>query len=151
MTKSDIQYDLQQLILIKEFSSQNDICETLAKLGYEVSQSKVNRLLKKIGAIKVKNSQKLLVYKIPDEPAPPLMTDNIASLIMKIASNESVVIIETAPGSAQLVARVLDYNKNSFEIIGIVAGDDTLFVAPSTIKNTDKLKENIEKFLFSKP
>lgn len=150
MTKSDVQYDLQQLILTKEFSSQNDICDTLSQLGYEVSQSKVNRLLKKIGAIKVKNSQKLLVYKIPDEPAPPLMTDTVSSLIMKIISNETTVVIETAPGSAQLVARVLDYNKNSFEIIGIVAGDDTLFVAPLTIKNTQKLKDNIEKFLFSK-
>ncbi|QLE79444.1 ArgR family transcriptional regulator [Francisella sp. Scap27] len=150
MTKSDIQYDLQQLILSKEFSSQNDICTTLSQLGYEVSQSKVNRLLKNIGAIKVKNNQKTLVYKIPDEPAPPLMSDNISSLIMKIMANEVNVIIETAPGSAQLVARVLDYNKNSFGIIGIVAGDDTLFIAPSTIKNIEKLRDNIEEFLFSK-
>ncbi len=150
MTKFDIQYDLQQLILSKEFSSQKDICATLSQLGYEVSQSKVNRLLKNIGAIKVKNNQKTLVYKIPDEPAPPLMTANISSLIMKIMANEVNVIIETAPGSAQLVARVLDYNKNSFEIIGIVAGDDTLFIAPLTIKNIEKLRDNIEKFLFSK-
>lgn len=78
------------------------------------------------------------------------MTDNISSLVIKIDANEAVVVIDTAPGAAQLVARTLDYNKNSFEIIGIVAGDDTIFVAPSSIKNIKKLKTNIENFLFSK-
>ncbi|AEI35194.1 MULTISPECIES: arginine repressor [Francisella] len=150
MDKSDIYNDLRQLILSKEFSSQNDICDTLERLGYSASQSKVNRMLKKIGAVKVKNEKSTLVYKIPNEPAPPIMTDNISSLVIKIDANEAIVIIDTAPGAAQLVARTLDYNKNSFEIIGIVAGDDTIFVAPSSIKNIKKLKTNIENFLFSK-
>lgn len=135
MDKSDIYNDLRQLILSKEFSSQNDICDILEGLGYSASQSKVNRMLKKIGAVKVKNEKSTLVYKIPNEPAPPIMTDNISSLVIKIDANEAVVVIDTAPGAAQLVARTLDYNKNSFEIIGIVAGDDTIFVAPSSIKN----------------
>ncbi len=42
------------------------------------------------------------------------MTDNISSLVIKIDANEAIVIIDTAPGAAQLVARTLDYNKNSF-------------------------------------
>ncbi|QIW09400.1 ArgR family transcriptional regulator [Francisella sp. LA112445] len=150
MDKSDIYNDLRQLILSKEFSSQNEICDTLEHLGYSASQSKVNRMLKKLGAIKIKNEKSTLVYKIPNEPAPPIMTDNISSLVINVSANEAVVVIDTAPGAAQLVARTLDYNKNSFGIIGIVAGDDTVFVAPSTIKNIDKLKINIEKFLFSK-
>ncbi|AIT10097.1 ArgR family transcriptional regulator [Candidatus Francisella endociliophora] len=150
MSNQDIEYDLQQLILSKEFSSQNDMCNILYQLGYKVSQSKVNRLLKKVGAIKVKNSKGILVYKIPNEPAPPMITDNIGSLITSIKANEVMVTIETAPGSAQLIARVLDYNKKSFEIIGIVAGDDTLFISPSSIKNINKLQKNIENFLLSK-
>ena len=106
--------------------------------------------LKKLELLKSKIAKNYFVYKIPNEPTPPLMTDNISSLVMRIVSNETTVVIETSPGSAQLVARVLDYNKNSFEIIGIVAGDDTLFVVPSTIKNTEKLRENIEKFFIFK-
>ena len=149
MDKSDIYNDLRQLILSKEFSSQNEICDTLEHLGYSASQSKVNRMLKKLGAIKIKNEKGTLVYKIPNEPAPPIMTDNISSLVINVNANEAVVVIDTAPGAAQLVARTLDYNKNSFGIIGIVAGDDTVFVAPSTIKNISKLKVNIQKFLFS--
>lgn len=63
MDKSDIYNDLRQLILSKEFSSQNDICDILEGLGYSASQSKVNRMLKKIGAVKVKNEKSTLVYK----------------------------------------------------------------------------------------
>ena len=149
MDKSDIYNYLRQLILSKEFSSQNEICDTLKHLGYSASQSKVNRMLKKLGAVKIKNEKNTLVYKIPNEPAPPIMTDNISSLVINVSANEAVVVIDTAPGAAQLVARTLDYNKNSFGIIGIVAGDDTVFVAPSTIKNISKLKVNIQKLLFS--
>ncbi|MED7788336.1 ArgR family transcriptional regulator [Francisella sp. 19X1-34] len=148
MSKSDIYNDLRQLILSKEFSSQNEICDTLEHLGYSASQSKVNRMLKKLGAIKIKNEKNTLVYKIPNEPAPPIMTDNISSLVINVSANEAVVVIDTAPGAAQLVARTLDYNKNSFGIIGIVAGDDTVFVAPLSIQNIGKLKMNIQKFLF---
>ncbi|XSZ47882.1 hypothetical protein ACP8HZ_01265 [Francisella noatunensis] len=59
---------------------------------------------------KVKNEKSTLVYKIPNEPAPPIMTDNISSLVIKIDANEAVVVIDIAPGAAQLVARTLDYN-----------------------------------------
>lgn len=147
MAKKDIQYDLQQLILSKEFSSQNEICDTLVKLGYEASQSKVNRLLKKMGAFKVKNNNNVFVYKIRNEEAPPLMSDNVTSLVIRVIANETTVVIETVPGAAQIVARVLDYNKNSFEILGIVAGDDTLFVSSVSIAKTAKLRDNIEEFL----
>jgi transcriptional regulator of arginine metabolism len=148
MKKSDIYYDLRQIILNEEISSQNDICKSLLASGHVASQSKVNRLLKKIGAIKIKNEKNIVVYKIPHESVLPLMTDSILSLIVNINSNETVIVIDTLPGGANVVARMLDYNKNNFEIMGTIAGDDSIVVLPISIKKIDEIRLNLENLLF---
>jgi transcriptional regulator of arginine metabolism len=62
-------------------------------------------------------------------------------------SNETLVVIFTSPGSASMVARVLDYNQITTEILGTLAGDDTIFVAPKSVKDTLKLKAEIKGLL----
>lgn len=138
---------LKALLMNREAATQEDICVALEKLGYEINQSKASRLLRKIGAIKVINTQGETVYSLPREPAPPLMNTPLRDLILDILSNEALVVIFTSPGSASLVARVLDYQQISTEILATIAGDDTIFVAPKSIKNTSKLAEEIKKLL----
>lgn len=48
-----------------------------------------------------------------------------------------------------MVARVLDYNQITTEILGTIAGDDTIFVAPKSIKDTLRLTEEIKGLLRS--
>ena len=56
-------------------------------------------------------------------------------------------MIFTAPGSASMIARALDYNQETTEILGTIAGDDTIFVAPKSIKNISKLFKEIKSLL----
>jgi len=138
---------LRVLLMGRKASSQEAICASLEKLGYEINQTKVSRLLRKIGAIKVENEQGQTVYSLPREPAPPSMNTQIRDLILNIVANEALVVIFTSPGSASMVARVLDYNQITTEILGTIAGDDTIFVAPKTIKDIQKLTEEIKGLL----
>lgn len=46
-----------------------------------------------------------------------------------------------------MVARVLDYNQTKSEILGCIAGDDTIFVAPKSVKNIPKLLQEIKTLL----
>lgn len=138
---------LRTLLLGRKESTQEDICAALEKLGYEINQSKASRLLRKIGAVKVVNEQGLTVYSLAREPAPPSMNTPLRNLILDIVSNETLVVIFTSPGSASMVARVLDYNQITTEILGTIAGDDTIFVAPKTIKEIEKLTEEIKELL----
>ena len=131
----------------RKASTQEDICSVLKKQGYEINQSKASRLLRKIGAIKVVNSRGQTVYSLPREPAPPSMNTSLRGLILDIVSNETLVVIYTSPGSASMVARVLDYNQITTEILGTIAGDDTIFVAPKSIKDIHKLAEEIKDLL----
>jgi transcriptional regulator of arginine metabolism len=138
---------LRALLLGRKASTQEDICSVLEKQGYDINQSKASRLLRKIGAIKVVNSRGQTVYSLPREPGPPSINTPLRGLILDIVSNETLVVIYTSPGSASMVARVLDYNQITTEILGTIAGDDTIFVAPKSIKDIHKLTEEIKGLL----
>ena len=44
-----------------------------------------------------------------------------------------------------MIAQVLDYHQSTLGILGTIAGDDTIFVTPVSIKQTQKLSEGIKK------
>ncbi len=138
---------LKDLLMGRKAATQEDLCLELAKLGYDINQSKASRLLRKIGAVKVTNEQGLIVYSLPREPAPPSMHTPLKDLIIDIVSNEVLVLIFTSPGSASMVARLLDYNQIKTEILGTIAGDDTIFVAPKSIQRIDRLLQEIRSLL----
>jgi len=140
---------LQALItLLQEgtVSTQQAICETLEAQGFSINQSKISRLLDKLAAVKVKNAQGQTIYRLPKEVPPPTHTP-LNQLILKIDANENMVIIQTSPGSAPLIARMLDYQDANSEILATLAGDDTIFVAPKSVKHTQAALSEIKKLL----
>ncbi len=138
---------LRMLLMGRNANTQDDICSLLEKQGYEINQSKVSRLLRKIGATKVVDEMGETVYSLPREPSPLPLYTPIRNLILDIAANESLVVIITSPGSASMIARSIDYSQLTTEILGTIAGDDTIFIAPKSIKNTLNLFEEIKRLL----
>lgn len=138
---------LRHLLKGRETNTQDAICAALERQGYEINQSKVSRLLRKIGATKIVNTQGETVYSLPREPAPPHMNIPLKDLILDIVANEVAVVIFTSPGSASMIARVLDYHQQTTQILGTIAGDDTIFVIPKSIKKISQLLEEIKSLL----
>lgn len=145
--KNTLTEDLRKLLLEGKVTTQENLCDSLEKLGHSVNQSKVSRLLRKIGAVKSKNEQGQIVYRLPHEPAPPTIADQLSTLLIDAVANETTVIVTTSPGSAQLIARVLDYHKKRLGILGTIAGDDTVFIAPVSIKKIKEVVAAIKKLL----
>ena len=146
MNKSLID-DLRSLLIAGKVKTQEDICIALQSKGHEIAQSKVSRLLRKLGAVKSKNELGQIVYRLPLEPAPPTSNSQLSSLIINITANESLAIVNTSPGSAQLIARVLDYHKKELQLLGTIAGDDTILVIPKSIKNIHTIVKKIHHIL----
>ena len=135
---------LRKLLLASSMTTQEDLVETLIKQGYDVNQSKISRLLRKLGATKAKNKEGEFVYCLPKEPAPPTAS-TLKNLIIDIVANETTVVIHTSPGSASLIARLLDHTEAN--ILGTVAGDDTIMIIPESVKHTQKTLNTIKKML----
>ena len=146
--KATLTDDLRRLLLEGEVASQEEICSALESLGHPINQSKVSRLLRKVGAVKSKNEEGQIVYRLPIEPAPPMINDKLSSLIIDVVANETTIIVHTGPGAAQVVARILDYHKNKIQILGTIAGDDAIFIAPKSIKHIQESVREIRKLLF---
>jgi transcriptional regulator of arginine metabolism len=139
--------DLRALLVEGKAATQEDICAALESQGHLLNQSKISRLLRKIGAVKSKNEQGQIVYRLPHEPAPPATSSQLSNLIIDVVANEVIIIVQTSPGSAQLIARVLDYHKEEIEVLATIAGDDTIFVAPKSVEKIDHSVKKINKLL----
>lgn len=140
---------LKALLKAGTVTTQADICAVFAQGGQHYSQSKVSRMLKKLGAVKHKNADGVVRYQLPKEPTPPATSATLSHLVIDIQANEHCIIITTSPGSASLIARVLDHEKDSLSILGTLAGDDTILVAPKTVKNLDQTITAIHRLLAS--
>lgn len=140
--------DLRKLLIAGVNTTQETMCQELEALGHKVNQSKISRLLRKINAIKVKNENGEMVYHLPHDATPPPVASTLEDLVIEVLANESMIIIRTSPGAASLIARIIDHKK--CEILGTIAGDDSIFVAPKSIAKIDNTRQLICNYLKSR-
>lgn len=116
---------IRQLLLDGPAPNQRRLVDALTAQGYVATQSSVSRDLKEIGAIKTG-----LGYELPQTDAEN--TDEVAEvagLLRKFTpAGPNLLVIKTAIGAAQRVALALD-RSGWTDIVGTVAGDDTIFAA----------------------
>lgn len=127
--------------------TQDELSEKLSAEGFEVTQSTISRDLRKLGAVKVIDESGRTVYRFQSaSELPPLPTSSLADLVSNITSNGSIIVLHTHPGSASLVARHLDHFRPG-GILGTLAGDDTIFVAPADARQIRPAIEAIRSSL----
>ena len=131
-SKINLVVAIQDLLQKKMVRTQDEIKKILQKQGFQVNQVKISRILHKLGAIKMSEGNQI-VYRLPTELIAITPQDQLKQLVLNITHNETLIIIQTSPGSAQLVARLLD-QKNVSGMLGTIAGDDTIFIAPEKTK-----------------
>lgn len=131
-----------EVLKTRKLSKQSEILAELKKLKLEANQSSVSRALQSLGAIKVQDLSGKRFYKIPDSTEEnaelPLKT-----VVQQIASNSSLIVVRAQPGLANLVALEVEKHFGD-EILGTIAGDDTVFIAPRNTQNIRVLKRNIQ-------
>ena len=142
-----------KLILKEEkFSSQGEIVDTLKAQGFDnINQSKVSRMLTKFGAVRTRNAKMEMVYCLPVELGVPTTSSPLKDLVMDVGYNSALVVIHTGPGAAQVIARLLDSLGIAEGILGVVAGDDTIFITPTSSVTAEELYDSVcELFDYSK-
>lgn len=138
---------LRKLLSQGQLSTQDELREKLEKQSFVVTQSTISRDLRKLGAIKAIDTNGRTIYRLAQEAvAPvPVAASSLANLIVDIRTNGSIIVIQTTSGSASLIASHLDRRKPA-GILGTLAGDDTIFVAPASLK---EIKTTIREIMNS--
>ncbi len=144
--KSARQRKIQEIIETQHIETQAALTEALREQGFNVTQATVSRDIKELGLIKIPSGFNSGKYSKPGEVplvnlherTKRLFRDNVTSL----DDSENLIIIHTLPGAAQAVASCIDH-MDCKEIIGTVAGDDTIICV---IKPKEMLTSVKERF-----
>lgn len=136
---------LKKLLLEGAGGTQEELVEALEKKKFSVTQSTISRDLRRLGAIKATASDGRTVYRLsPEQLSLPITNSNgLTDLLVSIDHNDAMIVIHTSPGSASLVARHLDMKKQILGLLGTIAGDDTIFVAPVKTKKIQSIMDAI--------
>lgn len=142
------QQTILDIIGMHELDTQEELVAMLQKCGYNVTQATVSRDIKQLGLVKVAGKSKKYKYIQVNYKENGLKSkyDNIfRESVLSIQSAENMIVIKTVSGAANSACAFIDHMMIP-ELLGSIAGDDTIFcVADSTenaIKVVDLLKGN---------
>lgn len=135
----------KELLRGENLGSQLDIVDALKHKGFQnISQSKISRMLSKFGAVRTRNARGEMVYCLPPEMGMPTAKSPLKHLVLDVVHNNVMIIIRTTPGAAQLIARLLDSLSQSDGVLGTIAGDDTIFIAPADVTDIETIRKRVE-------
>ncbi len=141
------QHLIAKLIEQETVSNQGHLVELLAGQGVAATQATVSRDLDDLGAIKVRTASGEPAYAIPalprDQRAPEDHLRRVfGDWVVEVACSGNLVVLRTPPGSAHVVGSALD-RADLPEIIGTVAGDDTLMVVVAADTTGDAVADRL--------
>jgi len=144
-----------ELVAGHEVRSQTELADLLAEHGVQVTQATLSRDLVELDAIKVRAASGALVYAVPAEggdrtPATPgetaaalhRLAQRAAELLVSAESSANLVVLRTPPGAAQFLASAVDKAELP-EILGTIAGDDTVLVIARDPHGGDSLAQRL--------
>ena len=145
--KNDRLEALRMIISSQELGSQDELLNALQKEGFKLTQATLSRDLKQLKVAKAASMSGNYVYVLPNETMyKRVSTPNSIREMMKVPGFISINfsgnmgIIKTRPGYASSIAWNID-NSDIPEILGTIAGDDTIFIV---IKEGIKHQEVVE-------
>ncbi len=138
-----------EIIENHDVETQEELASYLKKAGYEVTQATVSRDIRELKLSKVPTGagkQKYVVLKRDDSQLGDkyirVLRDGFVSMDMA----QNILVVKTVSGMAMAVAAALDAMKFK-EIVGSIAGDDTIMMAVRTVEETKVLMDKIKDML----
>ncbi len=145
MGKAERQLAIKEIIATKDIASQEELAKELWRRGFEANQATLSRDMKELGIAKVITAEGARYQLQPDHEAQRLKT-LLAYEIETIQANDCLVIIKTLRGRASGVAEILDQLAIP-DILGTIAGDNTIFIAPTSSKKIPALVKRIKEIV----
>ncbi|HZQ87441.1 MAG TPA: arginine repressor [Acidimicrobiales bacterium] len=132
MAKTQRQHKIAQLLEKHAVTSQGQLVDLLAGEHVVATQATVSRDLEEMGAVKVRVPGGETVYAIPELPTQQVAPEDhlrrvMGDWVVEVSHSLNLVILRTPPGSAHVVASAID-RAGLPDVVGTVAGDDTLMV-----------------------
>lgn len=132
---------VQQLIATGRYEDQQSLVQALHEKGFSVTQAAVSRDLKEIGACKkidAKGSHYVLDHMEVEK-------EILRRGVKRIQHNGVMIVVHTVSGLADFVGDMID--ASGLDFMGSLAGENTVFVAPTDINKIEYLCKQLKVYL----
>lgn len=145
--KENRQEHILKILRAKRIDTQEELEKQLKKEGEDVTQATLSRDIRELHLLKVRD-KKGLHYEAPQSFMDKMQIKQYQRLVedalISSVSTESLVILKTRPGMANALCVFLDRHSDP-DILGTIAGDDTIFLAAVNKKAAKQFAEKINR------
>ena len=133
------------LALISEFNvtTRDPLLDLLCKEGFDVTQATVSRDIKELRLVKATGADGVYCYKaMQSGVASPKFDGSFADAVLSVVSAMNDVVVKCYPGTANAACAVID-SMHYPEIVGTLAGDDTIFIITKSTDDALSLQQKL--------
>ncbi len=145
MRKEARQAAIREIITAMPISSQDALRRQLSKRGFRVTQATLSRDMRGLGIsrIPLDDGTRYVLRPSAQEKIPSPV---VGAEVQEIDWNEAMIVVRTIPGAASTVGEFVDSLRDP-DIIGTVAGDNTLLIIPRSQRRTRAVVECMKRTL----
>jgi len=140
--------EILEIITQYDIGTQTELANLLRMRNFQITQATVSRDIKELGLVKSTDSHGNHKYVLPMDSSSGRELTRLERVIMdtvtEVDSTENLVLMKTLPGSANLLASLLDHS-GWLEMMGTIAGDDTMLIIVKDKDNVPVICERIQK------
>ena len=147
--KSSRQNAILEVIREKDVETQEDLADELRRRDFKVTQATVSRDIRELRLLKVLSATGTYKYATADKPENGLSERFhriFSESVLSMSHAYNQVLIKTLPGSANVAAEMLDSLRWP-EILGTLAGDNTILMIVRTVEEVDVVLRRIDDML----
>lgn len=150
MSRANRQLKILDIISKHDVDTQEELVDYLRSEGFAVTQATVSRDIKEMGIIKTLSSDgrhyKYAAQQTKEATAADKFLSMFKNTVISIKSSGNLIVLKTEAGSAGPAAELID--KLSYdEVLGVIAGDNTIFVAVDGLDHVDTIRRRLEDLL----
>ena len=134
--------EIVELIKTREVGTQEELLELLKEKGYDVTQATISRDIRELNLTKINvNGRQKYVIIQKDDGVGDKYVRVLKEGFVSMMPSGNLIVLKTVVGMAMAVATAID----ALEIIGCIAGDDTIFIAVSENSHTTDVMNKLKK------
>ena len=137
---------IQDLLAKASISNQDELRRRLAERGFHVTQATLSRDIHELRLSKGPDGYVMPSAAEDDEEDLPGIREMLRSFGMEVRQALNLLVLVTTTGSAQPVAAGIDY-EDWPEVVGTIAGDDTVLIICADERRSSALKARIEEYI----
>lgn len=149
MHRNARQHKILELISTMEIDTQEELCAELNKLNFNVTQATISRDIKELKLYKISGLTKKYKYaclESDDDSVRGKMKTLFRECVQTITSANNLIVVKTMRGNGSTAGLFVD-SLQLKEILGSIAGDDTLLIVVDTNENTHIVAQKLREYI----